>query len=107
VLPAAYPRVMRLARPVALSSAGLVLALLALPGCDTQVSGGGGGESGVVGRNCTVELRPVRINETEVLHKQRSGTLQKLTSDWVMLYENNNEIWIPRDMVLELRMEKK
>jgi hypothetical protein len=82
--------------------------LVALSGCDTQVGGGGGGtESGVAGRNCTVELRPLRVNETEVLHKQRSGTIQKLTADWVVLYENNNEIWIPRDMVLEIRMEKK
>jgi hypothetical protein len=99
---------MRNVRPVALPLAGLVLALLALPGCDTQVGGGGSGaESSVVGRNCTVELRPLRVNETEVLHKQRSGTIQKLTADWVVLYENTNEIWIPRDMVLEIRMEKK
>ena len=100
---------MRIARPVALAFAGLILALLTLPGCDTQVSGGGGSgaEPGVVGRNCTVELRPMRVNETDVLHKQRSGTLQKLTADWVMLHEGPNEIWIPRDMVLEIRMEKK
>ena len=99
---------MRIARPVALPLAALVFALTGLPGCDTQAGGGGGGaESGVAGRNCTVELRPLRVNETEVLHKQRSGTLQKLTADWVMLHEGTNEIWIPRDMVLEIRMEKK
>jgi hypothetical protein len=80
---------------------------MALAGCDTKVGGGGAPDASVVGRNCTVELRPLRISETEVLHKQRSGTLQKLTSDWVVLYENTNEIWIPRDMVLEVRMEKK
>ena len=97
---------MRIAPPAAVSIAAVVLGLLAAPGCDTQV-GGGGAESGVVGRNCTVELRPLRVSDSEVLHKQRSGTLQKLTSDWVMLHEGTNEIWIPRDMVLEIRMEKK
>ena len=102
---------MRIARPVALPAAiplaGLVLALLALAGCDAKGGGGSTTEAGVVGRNCTVELRPLRLSETEVLHKQRSGILQKLNADWVVLNENTNEIWIPRDMVLEVRMEKK
>ena len=81
-------------------------ALLLVNGCD----GGGGSsdvESGVAGRNCTVELRPVMKSDTESVQKQRSGTLQKLTANWVCVNEGGNEIWIPRDMVLEIRMEKK
>jgi hypothetical protein len=30
-----------------------------------------------------------------------------VTADYVALDEGGNEIWIPRDMVLEIRLEKK
>ena len=98
---ATYPT-SRALRPL-LSATAFAALLVAVTGCDTR----GGTETGVVGRNCTVELRPIRTSETEVLHKQRSGRLEKLTADWVVVNESGNEIWIPRDMVLELRMDAK
>lgn len=65
--------------------------------------GGAGEESSAAGKSATVELRPVNI-ATGPMQKQRSGTLVKVTGDWVVINENGTEIWIPRDMVLEIRM---
>ena len=96
---------MRITHSPAAGVVACLTALLLVTGCD----GGGRSdvETSVAGRNCTVELRPVMKSDTESVQKQRSGTLQKLTANWVCVNEGGNEIWIPREMVLELRMEKK
>jgi hypothetical protein len=90
----------------------LAASVFALAGCNAEVSSGdggntGGNEPGVAGRNCTIEYRPLMSSDTVSVQKQRSGILQKVNANWVVLNEQNSEIWIPRDMVLEIRMEKK
>ncbi|QOV92177.1 hypothetical protein [Humisphaera borealis] len=70
----------------------------AVAGC-----GGGSEESSAAGRKATVEYRPVTVAGGP-LQKQRSGILKKVTGDWVVIDENGTEIWVPRDMVLEIRM---
>lgn len=80
---------------------GLLLAALA--GCNGPA--GSNEETSAAGRKATVELRPVLTSDTSAIHKQRSGILVKLTSDWVVIKENETEIWIPRDIVLEVRIE--
>lgn len=63
-------------------------------------------ESGVAGRNATVEERPY-VNANGTQQKQRSGTLKKVTTEWVVIQEGQDEIWVPRDMVLEIRLKAK
>jgi hypothetical protein len=76
-------------------------AAFAVVGCDSR------SESGPVGKTATVEYRPVAAAGGTVIQKQRAGVLKKVTSDWVTIDEQGSEIWIPRDMVLEIRMDKK
>ena len=73
--------------------------MLTLAGC-----GGGSEETSAAGRNATVEFRPVMLTGGNAMQKQRSGKLVKVTGDWVIVNENGTEIWVPKDMVLEIRM---
>lgn len=80
-------------------------------GCDSRSSGGGGNggnEGGMAGRKATVEYRPVSKGGTETIQKQRIGTLTKVSSDWVGINDEADkiEVWVPRDMVLEIRLNK-
>ncbi len=80
-------------------------------GCDSGSSSGGGGggnESGMAGRKATVEYRPVSKGGTETIQKQRAGTLTKVSADWVAINDEADqiEVWVPRDMVLEIRLSK-
>jgi hypothetical protein len=75
-------------------------------GCDSR-----GSESGVSGKTATVEYRPaVSVGpdgKPSAVQKQRAGTLKKISADWVVIDEQGTEIWVPKDMVLEIRMDKK
>jgi hypothetical protein len=75
-------------------------------GCDSR-----GSESGVSGRSATVEYRPAvsvgADGKPSAVQKQRAGTLKKISADWVVIDEQGTEIWVPKDMVLEIRMDKK
>jgi hypothetical protein len=88
---------------VGLLALGLTIASV---GCDSR-----GSESGVSGKTATVEYRPVVTVGTDgkssAIQKQRAGTLKKVSADWVVIDEQGTEIWVPRDMVLEIRMDKK
>ncbi|HEX8913848.1 MAG TPA: hypothetical protein VF796_15980 [Humisphaera sp.] len=84
-----------LARTTAVLAATTLAALAG--GCDR-----GSEQSALVGRNASVEYRT-----TGEKARQRSGTLRKVTADYVVIDEQGNEIWIPRDVVLEIRLEKK
>lgn len=77
-----------------------LLCALGLAGC----SGGSAEESSAAGKNATIEFRPVVVAGGNTLQKQRTGKLVKVTGDWVVVNENGAEIWIPQDMVLEIRM---
>lgn len=77
--------------PIAVLGLGLV-------GC-----GRGTEESSAAGRNATVEYRPV-VTAGGPMQKQRTGKLIKVTGDWVVIDEAGAEMWVPKDMVLEIRM---
>ena len=80
-------------------------------GCD---SGGGtantaaGAEAGLAGRKATVEYRPVSTGGAGAMQKQRAGTLIKVSAEWVAVNDEAEkiEVWVPRDMVLEIRLSK-
>lgn len=65
-----------------------------------------GYDAGMIGKGVTVEYRPV-VTQLGILQKQRSGLLKKISADWVVVEEGKAEIWVPRDMVLEIRLENK
>ena len=82
----------------------LVPATLALSaGCDSG-SAGGTEEAAVAGKTATVEYRPAIGTGGVAVQKQRAGKLKKVTAAWVVIEENGLEVWIPKDMVLEIRM---
>lgn len=76
-------------------------------GCDSG-SSSGGSEGGMAGRKATVEYRPVSKGGTETIQKQRAGTLTKVSAEWVAINDEADkiEVWVPRDMVLEIRLHK-
>ena len=83
----------------------LVPAALALSaGCDNGSAGGNAEEAGMGGRAATVEYRPAIGAGGSAVQKQRAGKLKKVTAAWVVIEENGLEVWIPKDMVLEIRM---
>jgi hypothetical protein len=90
-----------------MTTRSLIALLIAIPSAFSAVGCDSRSESGPVGKTATVEYRPVAAAGGTVIQKQRSGVLKKVTSDWVSIDEQGNEIWIPRDMVLEIRMDKK
>ena len=63
-------------------------------------------ESGAAGRNAAVEERPY-VNANGPQQRQHTGVIKKVTADWVVIDSGQDEVWVPRDMVLEIRMSKK
>jgi len=78
-------------------------ALLIGAGCNNP-SSNTNEETSVVGRNATIEFKPVMTGGDTSVHKQRSGRLVKVNSQWVVMDEGGAEIWVPKEMVLEIRM---
>lgn len=95
----------RPARPALL----LLAAALSAIGCDTgqTAPAAPAGEPVAVGRTGTVEYRPALAAGGTAITKQRVGVIRKLSADWVVVDEQGNEVWVPRDMVLEIRMDRK
>lgn len=81
-----------------------LLAGLILLGAGCNNPSGSTEESSAAGRNATIEFRPVLTGGDTAVHKQRSGRLIKVTSEWVVMEEGGAEIWVPKEMVLEIRM---
>jgi hypothetical protein len=80
--------------------AGLILSAV---GCNSPAPTAAE-EPNTAGRQATVELRPVMDSNSTSLHKQRSGRLIKVTNEWVVIDESGAEVWVPKEMVLEIRM---
>ena len=91
-------------------SALAVLSLTFSAGCDQGPTASNQGPTGspeeptAANRNATVEYRPVLTEGGKAVHKQRSGKLKRVTAEWVVIDEGGVEMWIPKDMVLEIRM---
>ncbi len=81
--------------------AGTSLTLAA--GCN-QGPAGSPEEPTAANRNATVEYRPVLTGGGTAIQKQRAGKLKKVNAAWVVIEEGGLEVWIPKDMVLEIRM---
>lgn len=61
-------------------------------------------EAAVAGKAATVEYRPAIGTGGVAVQKQRAGKLKKVNAAWVVIDEGGLEVWIPKDMVLEIRM---
>jgi hypothetical protein len=86
-------------------SALAVLSPAFAAGCN-QGPAGSPEEPTAANRNATVEYRPVLTAGGNAVHKQRSGKLKRVTAEWVVIDEGGVEMWIPKDMVLEIRMNQ-
>jgi hypothetical protein len=65
------------------------------------------GDIDLAGRTATVEYRPVPSNGGSFIAKQRAGVVRKVTAEWVVLEEAGALVAVPREMVLEMRFDKK
>jgi hypothetical protein len=66
------------------------------------------GDLDLAGRSATVEYRPVASGLNQFIQKQRVGVIRKVTPEWVVLEETGGAlVAVPREMVLEIRFDKK
>lgn len=95
----------------ALVAASLLTALgaaaLLSPAAQGQQSPAAAGDDLLSGRPGTVEYRPLPAGNGQFIQKQRVGLIKKVTAEWVVLEENGAVVAVPRDMVLEIRLDKK
>ena len=87
------------------AAASLILlpAVALLAGCNTGGTGSAE-ETPVAGKTATVEYRPAIGTGGVAVQKQRAGKLKRVNAAWVVIEEGGLEVWIPKDMVLEIRM---
>ena len=91
-------------KPTRFALPALALSALALPAGCNQGPTGSPEEPTAANRSATVEYRPVLTSGGAAIQKQRAGKLKRVTSEWVVIDEGGVEVWIPKDLVLEIRM---